>query len=165
MSTIQPRLEKAQQEPQQSTYEMSKEKLREIMSIVEEKRYTDPSTYYQPSILLKMLPSCYPKSPNEGVFRVNIEDMKLDNLHEETLFYIFYSFPGDELQIRAYNGILKRKYVFCKMYKCFVMLNAPAAADGVKRAIVMFDPFTWSKISTEVVFDEKFVRSLEKQSL
>ncbi|CAD24975.1 GENERAL NEGATIVE REGULATOR OF TRANSCRIPTION [Encephalitozoon cuniculi GB-M1] len=161
MANIQKRLEQIQQE-QQTIHDINKDKLSEILSIVREKKYQDPSTYYPPSLLSRMLPNCYPRAPNEGIFKVNIEDMKMDNLHEETLFYIFYSFPNDRLQIKAYDNILKKKYVFCKMYKCFVTFNSPATADHVKRSIVMFDPFSWSKVSLEVVFDEKFVRSLEK---
>lgn len=162
MATIQSKLEKIQQETQQSAHEMNRDKLREIASTVMEKKYQDPSTYYQPSVLSKMLPSCYPRKPSEGIFRINIDDMKVENLHEETLFYIFYSFPNDELQLKAYKDILRRKYNFCKLYKCFVTFNTPAVADNVKRTIVMFDPFTWTKISTEVMFDDKFVESLEK---
>ncbi|KAM0672343.1 hypothetical protein OCOL_000561 [Ordospora colligata] len=109
-----------------------------------------------------MLPSCYPKASVEGTFKVNIQDMNMDNLHEETVFYIFYSFPGDELQLKAYNNIIKRKYIFCKIYKCFVFLTTSAVVDHIKRSIVMFDPYTWSKVSVEVSFDEKFIRSLEK---
>lgn len=161
MTNIQKRLEQIQQE-QQVACDIGKDKMREIVSIVREKKYQDPSTYYPPSLLLRMLPNCYPKAPNEGIFKVNIEDMKMDNLHEETLFYIFYSFPNDKLQVKAYDNILKRKYIFCKVYKCFVVFNFPLVADHVKRPIVMFDPFSWSKVSTEVVFDEKFVRSLER---
>ncbi|ADM10957.1 general negative regulator of transcription [Encephalitozoon intestinalis ATCC 50506] len=161
MVNIQKKLEKIQQE-QPTIHEVNKDRLSEILSVVQAKKYQDPSTYYPQSPLSRMLPNCYPKAPNEGIFKVNIEDMKMDNLHEETLFYIFYTFPGDKLQTKAYDNILKRKYIFCRMYKCFVTFNSPAIADHVKRLIVMFDPFSWSKVSIEVVFDEKFIRSLER---
>ncbi|AFN82428.1 general negative regulator of transcription [Encephalitozoon romaleae SJ-2008] len=161
MVNIQKKLEQIQQD-HHAVHDMNKDKLAEILSIVREKRYQDPSTYYPQSLLSRMLPNCYPKAPNEGIFKVNIEDMKMDNLHEETLFYIFYTFPNDKLQVKAYDNILRRKYIFCRMYKCFVTFNAPPIADHVKRSIVMFDPFSWSKVSIEVVFDERFIRSLEK---
>lgn len=165
MTNIPQRLEKIQQEPQQAAHEVTRERLRDIVAMAREKRHADPSSYYQPSILSRMLPGCYPRSASEGMFKVSIKDMKMENLHEETLFYVFYSFPGDELQTRAYNNILRRKYVFCRLYKCFVALNAPAVPDGAKRSITMFDPFSWARISKDVVFDDRFVGSLESRSI
>jgi CCR4-NOT transcription complex subunit 2 len=162
MSGIQQKLEKIQQEEIKGREVLSKEKLSEIVKIVRNKPHRDPGTYYPEPAVSRMLPSCYPKSNSDGVFRINVEAINIDNLHEETLFYVFYSFPGDEMQMKAYNKILEHRYLFCRLYKCFVTVSAPLVADGVRRPIVMFDPFTWSKISKEVLFDDKFINSLER---
>ena len=161
MSDIQKRLEQIQQE-QSTIGEVTKDKIKEMVANATNRHYPSQQSSQQQSLLSKMLPSCYPKASVEGTFKVNIQDMNMDNLHEETVFYIFYSFPGDELQLKAYNNIIKRKYMFCKIYKCFVFLTTSAVVDHIKRSIVMFDPYTWSKVSVEVSFDEKFIRSLEK---
>lgn len=104
-------------------------------------------------ILSRMLPECY------TTFTFN--NVCIQNLHEETLFYIFYAMHESDLQIKAYNELMHKGYLFSKSLDSFVVLGDLKIADNRKRTIVVFDPCEWEKINKEVVFDEQFINSLE----
>lgn len=96
---------------------------------------------------------------------------KFTLLHEETLFYIFYMYPGDRMQESAFCMLLDLGYFFCTMLKCFVSFTEKHVAeqlvagrsilDNKKHKIVIFDPFCWEKLTKEVIYDVDFVSSLK----
>jgi NOT2 / NOT3 / NOT5 family len=83
-------------------------------------------------LLNRMLPECY------TTFTFN--NVNIKNLHEETLFYIFYAMNDSDLQIKAYNELISKGYLFSKMLDGFVMLGDIRMADNKKRNVVLFDP-------------------------
>ncbi|EJW02585.1 hypothetical protein EDEG_03007 [Edhazardia aedis USNM 41457] len=86
---------------------------------------------------------------------------KIEQLHEETCFYIFYNLPGDEFQLQAYKSLIKRGFFFhVKMY-CFVTFNGSRVADNSKRKITYFDYDKWVKEEAIVVFDQEFISYLK----
>ncbi|TBT96605.1 hypothetical protein CWI37_2884p0010, partial [Hamiltosporidium tvaerminnensis] len=104
------------------------------------------------SLLSQVLPSCYtefaPISP------------KIELLHEETLFYIFYSFNDENLRLQAFNTLIKKNYLYSSKINCFVLAtkNIP---DNSKKNILIFDPLKWEKVMKEIIYDEEFVNSLK----
>lgn len=82
-------------------------------------------------------------------------------MHEETLFFIFYALAESELQIKAYNELMQKGYLYSRMLDGFVFFDGPKNTDNKKKAILFFDQFEWEKCTREVVFDEKFVSTLE----
>lgn len=81
-------------------------------------------------------------------------------LHEETLFYIFYMFPYDKAQENAFYMLLDMGYKYFTPLKYFMFSSDETVADNKKRRVVIFDPFTWEKITKDVIFDKDFVNSL-----
>lgn len=96
---------------------------------------------------------------------------KITALHEETLFYIFYMCPADRIQESAFYLLLELGYFFCTTLKCFVSFTEKNVAeqlvagksilDNSKHKIVIFDPFSWEKLTKEVVYDKDFIESLK----
>jgi hypothetical protein len=78
--------------------------------------HSDPPEYFSP-------PSCYTQIPS-----VQLSITRMSTLTEETLFYIFYSFPRDASQEAAAQG--------------------PGCERGV---YVFFDPSAWSRVKKEWV--------------
>jgi len=105
------------------------------------------------SIVSRMLPECYTS------FTFN--NVPMQSLHEETLFYIFYSMCESNIQIRAYNELISKGYYYSRTLECFVMLSYTKIPDGKKKNVIMFDPVEWQKSVKEVVFDTAFVNGLE----
>lgn len=126
--------------------------LDEMVYMVSRKPYKDKNAYYPPKLLAQIIPECY----TNIIFNAN----KFHSYSEETLFYIFYAFPGDDLQKKAFRALLDRGYVYSKLYKNFVLLEGHA--DNKKQNVIMFDPFIWNKVNREILYDDKFVASLEK---
>ena len=83
--------------------------------------------------------------------------------NEEILFYIFYTFPSDEIQKLAFLALIKKGFLYSKFYRCFVLFKGEKQVDNSKNILNMFDPFNWSMIKREVVYDEKFILSLESK--
>lgn len=106
------------------------------------------------SFVSRLLPDCY------STFTFN--NLNVKNFHEETLFFIFYSLPESELQIKGYNELINRGYRFSKTLDAFVFFNDPKIQDNKKRTILVFDPFSWEKIHKEIVFDNEFISGLEE---
>jgi len=104
------------------------------------------------SFATRLLPECY------STFTFNNLDVK--NFHEETLFFIFYALPESDLQVKAYNELIGKGYLFSKTMDAFVSCGDAKAADNKKRNVLVFDPFQWEKVHREIVFDESFVAGL-----
>ncbi|ELA48425.1 hypothetical protein VCUG_00034 [Vavraia culicis subsp. floridensis] len=88
-------------------------------------------------------------------------ELKLELYHEETLFYIFYTYTETSAQIKAYNLLIAKGYSFSTIYKCFMLYTGKKIVDNANRKIVIFDPFYWKKIEKNVVFDKNFVDSIK----
>lgn len=104
------------------------------------------------AITRRLYPECY------RAFSLNAVPIKC--LHEETLFYIFYTLHGSELQVKAYNELVFRNYQYSTTMDCFVIHNYSQVPDGKKKSIILFDPIEWQKLVREVVFDQSFVEGL-----
>ncbi|KAI5169428.1 hypothetical protein PAEPH01_0703 [Pancytospora epiphaga] len=100
----------------------------------------------------RLYPECY------TAFTLN--DVPIRYLHEETLFYIFYTLHGSELQVKAYNELISRNYMYSTALDCFIIHSYSHIADGKRKNIIVFDPVEWQKIVKEVVFDQTFVANL-----
>ena len=95
---------------------------------------------------------------------------KLSALHEETLFYIFYMHPGDKIQESAFYLLLDLGYYFCTALGYFLnfterhisekLASGQSILDNARHRVVVFDPFSWEKVSREVLYDRDFVESL-----
>lgn len=105
------------------------------------------------SFVTRLLPDCY------STFTFN--NLNVKNFHEETLFFIFYALPESELQVKAYNELISRGFLFSKTLDAFVFFTDSKLADNKKRNVLVFDPFLWEKAHKDIVFDEEFVSSLE----
>lgn len=103
-------------------------------------------------ILSRLLPECYTT--------FEFKNVNLKNLHEETLFFIFYSLPESDLQLRSYNELIYRGYVFSKTLDQFVFVNDQIIADNKRKTVAAFDPLNWEKVAKEVIFDSSFVNGL-----
>lgn len=101
----------------------------------------------------RLLPECYTT--------FTFTNINIKALHEETLFFIFYALVESELQIQAYNELIQKGYVFSKALDGFVFFDESPVLDNKRRKILYFDPFEWEKCLKEVVFDEKFIDTLE----
>lgn len=107
------------------------------------------------SMISRLLPECY------TTFTFN--NINIKSLHEETLFFIFYALAESELQIKAYNELIQKGYLYSRMLEGFVFFDDPQSVDNKRKSILFFDPFEWEKCTKEVVFDEKFVNTLESR--
>ena len=101
-------------------------------------------------------PSCY------QVRQVAPASSKILMLTEETLFYIFYCMPGDELQDHAAKELHRRNWRYHKELKIWLTKD-PNIPDSVftqtsqyeKGVYVFWDIQHWCKVSKEflVYFD------------
>jgi hypothetical protein len=110
---------------------------------------------YPPSNKLNsILPKCYKD--------IKFPSPKIDLLHEETLFYIFYCIPNEEIQAEAFKALTLKRYFFHVQMNSFVVFAGEAVPDGSKRQITYFDPEIWEKFCKEVTFDQEFVDNLRQ---
>lgn len=110
--------------------------------------------YDYPELHLDVLsPKCYRT--------IQEQEIKLELYHEETLFYIFYTYTETVVQIEAYNLLISKGYFFSSIYKCFINFDGKKDIDNQNRKIIIFDPFYWKKIEKTVVFDKEFVESIK----
>ena len=70
---------------------------------------------------------------------------------QETLFYIFYSMPGEESQLFAADELVQRGWGFHKELKAWLMRVAntePANQNeqGERGSFWVFDPMTWERV-------------------
>ncbi|RDW90797.1 uncharacterized protein DSM5745_02572 [Aspergillus mulundensis] len=96
------------------------------------------------------LPSCY------SVANVQPLQTRLPGFADETLFYVFYSMPRDVIQEVAAEELMKRKWRYHKIERCWLTRDEgyPGPVD-VERGIsergvyVIWDPATWKKVRRE----------------
>lgn len=88
-------------------------------------------------------------------------ELKLELYHEETLFYIFYTYTETSAQLKAYNLLIEKGYLFSTTFKCFILFTGKKICDNTNRKIIVFDPFYWKKIEKSVIFDKSFVDSIK----
>lgn len=130
--------------------------LKEIEEIAENASKPDyTQTARRLAIVDRMLPECYTT--------FTFTNINIQNLHEETLFYIFYAVTESDLQVKAYNELISKGYMFSKTLDSFVMLSDPRVADGKKHNVIMFEPNDWGKVTRSVLFDEAFLAGLVSQ--
>lgn len=94
------------------------------------------------------LPACYqvPSAPPQ--------QQKIQNLTEETLFYIFYTMPRDAMQEAAAVELTNRNWRYHKQLQMWLtkdplsepVQSAPNAEQGI---YVFFDPTIWEKVKKE----------------
>ena len=91
------------------------------------------------------LPSCYdvPSAPPQ--------QQKIQNLTEETLFYIFYTMPRDSMQEAAAVELTNRNWRYHKELKLWLTkdpLSEPVqqTAQAERGIYIFFDPSTWEKV-------------------
>lgn len=129
-------------------------KLDELESIarkVSDLNYTKPTK--PRSSVTRLLPECYT--------HFTFNNLNAKNFHEETLFFIFYAFPDSDLQLRAYNELIQKGYLFSKTLDLFVFINDSKIADNKRRGVLAFVPKDWEKSTIEVLFDSNFILGLE----
>lgn len=94
------------------------------------------------------LPECY------QVESVVSQQSKIQNLTEETLFYIFYTMPHDSMQEAAAVELTNRNWRYHKELKLWLTkdpLSEPIqqTAQAESGMYIFFDPSTWEKIKRE----------------
>lgn len=94
------------------------------------------------------LPECY------TVHSAVPQQQKLQNLTEETLFYIFYTMPKDAMQEAAAVELTNRNWRYHKELKLW--LTKDPMSDPVQQTAqaesgmyVFFDPISWDKVKKE----------------
>ncbi|KAJ1918505.1 transcriptional regulator [Tieghemiomyces parasiticus] len=106
------------------------------------------------------LPACYQVRPRRSAME------RLQHFSEETLFYIFYTMPRDELQETAAYELYKRNWRYHKDLKLWLTKDTSAGGEngangtspatvktqhGEQGVYVFFDPSTWQKVYKEFV--------------
>ncbi|PVU90426.1 hypothetical protein BB559_004634 [Furculomyces boomerangus] len=81
---------------------------------------------------------------------------KLAQMSEETLFYIFYSMPKDEMQLLASEELYKRQWRYHKELQIWITKDIDSqpfarTAHGEQGVFVVFDPTTWQKQKKEIL--------------
>ncbi|CAL8069717.1 unnamed protein product [Orchesella dallaii] len=82
--------------------------------------------------------------------------LRLDNCKEDVLFFIFYSFPKDALQIVAASHLYVKGWRYHTEYKIWMQRSNNAfVSDGAreKGVYVYFDHRNWKLMRTELVID------------
>ncbi|OMJ15406.1 putative NOT transcription complex subunit VIP2 [Smittium culicis] len=98
-----------------------------------------------------ILPQCYSYTLPPTV------DSKINLVTEETLFYIFYSMPKDELQLVAAEELYKRQWRFHKELRIWITKDPEAQvssrnAQGEQGVFIVFDPTIWEKVKKDIIF-------------
>ncbi|KAJ2735388.1 transcriptional regulator [Coemansia sp. BCRC 34962] len=94
------------------------------------------------------LPSCYNASQSPpAVTRIQV-------FSEETLFYIFYTMPRDELQLVAAEELYRRQWRYHKELHLWLTKDPdtqPTARTprGEQSVFIFFDPGVWQKVKKE----------------
>lgn len=133
--------------------------LAEIEAIAEKISTENYNKYKIPNLkIARMFPECY---ANFTFNNINVQ-----NFHEETLFFIFYSLVESDLQLQAYNELIKKGYYYSKTLDGFVFFEESLKiSDNRRKKIQFFDIENWEKQSKEVVFDDAFINSLQGKIL
>jgi hypothetical protein len=91
------------------------------------------------------LPACY------NVSSALPQQQKIQNLTEETLFYIFYTMPKDSMQEAAAVELTNRNWRYHKELQLWLTkdpLSEPIqqTAQAESGIYIFFDPTTWMKV-------------------
>ncbi|KAJ1773982.1 transcriptional regulator [Coemansia sp. RSA 1843] len=94
------------------------------------------------------LPSCY------NACNPPLAMTKIPSVTDETLFYIFYTMPRDELQLAAAEELYRRQWRYHKELRLWLtkdpdsqpIARTPRGEQGV---FIFFDPGVWQKIKKE----------------
>lgn len=96
------------------------------------------------------LPTCY------NVPSAMPQQQKIQNLTEETLFYIFYTMPRDSMQEAAAQELMNRNWRYHKELQLW--LTKDPRSEPVQQAnqaergyYIFFDPSHWEKVKKEYV--------------
>ncbi|KAJ2843790.1 transcriptional regulator, partial [Coemansia erecta] len=96
------------------------------------------------------LPSCYNAcNPPPAM-------TKIQSVTDETLFYIFYTMPRDELQLAAAEELYRRQWRFHKEMRLWLTKDPdsqPTARTprGEQSVFIFFDPGAWQKVKKELL--------------
>lgn len=98
------------------------------------------------------LPSCYYLQPPLALPAAS----KIPNLHDDALFYIFYSMPKETLQDQAAHELFNRGWRYHKELKVWLTRDPSAeviakTATYERGTYIYFDVSTWEKIQKEFV--------------
>ena len=93
-----------------------------------------------------MLPACY-SVPVAQIIHLGV----FQKFQQETLFYIFYSMPGDEAQLYAADELIARGWGFHKELKAWLMRVANTepvmkTERGERGSFWIFDVLSWERI-------------------
>lgn len=100
------------------------------------------------------IPSCYMRAP------IPLKEWQIKKFKEETLFYIFYSMPRDQLQFIAARELISRNWLYHKEQKIWFIQASNgdiSQAGDKKNTFVYFDPTLWKTLSKD-----NFVVELDK---
>jgi hypothetical protein len=103
------------------------------------------------------------KVPEEYLTNATIRDklpnIKLNKLHEDVLFYLFYNCPSEVYQLAAASELYDRDWRFHKTERVWIMRapNPPREHTGSyeKSSYNIFDPSQWRKIPREMIIEYK----------
>lgn len=98
---------------------------------------------------LYVLPPCYQVERPTGAAHE-----KIQQYHDETLFYIFYTMPRDVMQEMAAMELQARNWRFHKEMGLWLTkdpLSEPVQQSNTAEqgVYIFFDPFTWEKVKKE----------------
>uniref|UniRef100_A0A914H2Z2 NOT2/NOT3/NOT5 C-terminal domain-containing protein n=1 Tax=Globodera rostochiensis TaxID=31243 RepID=A0A914H2Z2_GLORO len=105
------------------------------------------------------------KVPDEYLTNATIRDklphIKMQKLHEDVLFYLFYNCPGEVYQVAAASELYVRDWRFHKVERVWLMrapFSAPPREIGgtyERCSYLVFDPVQWRRIPREMVLEYK----------
>ncbi|KAF7637179.1 NOT2_3_5 domain-containing protein [Meloidogyne graminicola] len=103
------------------------------------------------------------KVPEEYLTNATIRDklpnIKLNKLHEDVLFYLFYNCPGEVYQVAAASELYARDWRFHKIERFWLQraaFSAPSIEiDGTYERCQYnaFDPIQWRRVPKEMVLE------------
>uniref|UniRef100_A0A183CKM4 CCR4-NOT transcription complex subunit 11 n=3 Tax=Globodera pallida TaxID=36090 RepID=A0A183CKM4_GLOPA len=103
------------------------------------------------------------KVPDEYLTNATIRDklphIKMQKLHEDVLFYLFYNCPGEVYQVAAASELYVRDWRFHKVERVWLtrapLSAAPREIGGSyeRSSYLVFDPIQWRRVPREMVLE------------
>uniref|UniRef100_A0A914LRB2 CCR4-NOT transcription complex subunit 11 n=1 Tax=Meloidogyne incognita TaxID=6306 RepID=A0A914LRB2_MELIC len=96
-----------------------------------------------------------------ATIREKLPNIKLNKLHEDVLFYLFYNCPGEVYQVAAASELYARDWRFHKIERLWFQRAAffapPKEIGGTfeRCQYNAFDPILWRKVPKEMVLEFK----------
>ncbi|CAK5088105.1 unnamed protein product [Meloidogyne enterolobii] len=96
-----------------------------------------------------------------ATIREKLPNIKLNKLHEDVLFYLFYNCPGEVYQVAAASELYARDWRFHKIERLWLQRAAffapPKEIGGTfeRCQYNTFDPILWRKVPKEMVLEFK----------